>query len=613
MTLEQGLLLIVFIPLVLVVRNRMRMDLAALLMAGLLALMQWLGLGMLGPAGKPGEAIKAFSGFSEPVVITLFSLFVMIYSLERSGATTWLAGHLLRLSGTSTRRMILSLAGATAVLSLFMNNLAAGALILPVAGHLSRQTRVSPAKLLMPVAFGSLLGGMATYFTTANMIVNSLLTLANPGVEPLGVLSFTPTGGLIAIGGLLFIYFFADRLLPDAPQKVDQLSHVTSGLEMEAYYGLGERTWKAHLLPHSPLIGKTVADIQFGERLGITLGAIQRGRASFFVPQAATTIHAGDVLLLVGKPERLAQLVEQDLQISTDAQSEEHLGNLGIQLAELLIAPRSGAINKTLKELNLRKTTGLTALAVRRGGVNYRTDVGDIKLAFGDLVLVIGEPQAMEEMRSSPDFIMLQMAENREKLKVKMAAISAGVLALAIIASIAGMPIHWAMLTGALFVMLTGMVSVTEAYQRMEWPVIFLIAGMFAVSQAMVQTGLADHISRITLAWLTPMGGLGLAGGAFLLSALLAQFMGGQVTILVTAPILLSAAGIMGVNPQAIAVAAAIGCSAAFLTPMAHPINLMVMVPGNYKFSDYVRLGLPLTVLSFVLLLAGMLIFWGVR
>lgn len=428
------LITVVAIPLILVMLNRLRIDVVALLMAVVLGGLQWLGFGLLGPANSPGDAIKSISGFSQPVVITLISLFILTSGLEKSGATRWLAQQILRIGGKSERWLMVLFATLTALLSLFMNNLAAGALALPSAMEASRRSGIRPSKLLIPVAYGSLLGGSATYFTTANIIVSDLLRIANPPQAPLHILDFTPTGGLIALAGIFILGLFGGRLLPD----------------------------------RDPATTNRVA----GERSRIESG-------------------------------------------------------------------------------------------VNDAPVNRRQ-------AFWTTLLTIA----------------------------------------AIAASIAGVPIYLAMLAAAVLTLMLKILPVAEAYQAVEWQAVFLIAGMYAVSLAMVQTGLAALLGNSMIALTLPLGPLGLAAGAYLLTTLLTQFMGGQVTALVTGPIAISAAISMGINPQAIAVATALGCSAAFLTPMAHPVNMLTVAPANYRFTDFLRIGGLFTLVSFGMLLVGLILFW---
>lgn len=213
-------LFLVIAALALVAADKLRADLAALGLAVALGLAQFAGLGVLDSAGNTSSAVKAISGFGQPVVITLLSLFILTRCLEKTGVTRLLARWLLRLGGRSEARLIGLFAAATAFLSLFMNNLAAGALLLPSALEAARRTGIKPSKLLIPVAYGSLLGGVATYFTTANIIVSDLLTIAEPPQARLGVLDFTPTGGLITLAGIAFLALFGSRLLPEREPSI---------------------------------------------------------------------------------------------------------------------------------------------------------------------------------------------------------------------------------------------------------------------------------------------------------------------------------------------------------------------------------------------------------
>src|SRR5579859_2032977 len=210
------------IPLALVIMNRLRVDIAALIMAASLGIFQFLGLGILGASNTPGDTVKAIAGLGQPVVITLFSLFIITQALDKTGVTRAIARRILGLGGTSETRLIVLFVTATALLSLFMNNLAAGALLLPSAIDVARRTGIRPSKLLIPVSFGSLLGGVATYFTTANIIVSDLLTTASPPQAPLHVWDFTPVGGLIALAGIGYLAIFGRRLLPNHVPKAEQ-------------------------------------------------------------------------------------------------------------------------------------------------------------------------------------------------------------------------------------------------------------------------------------------------------------------------------------------------------------------------------------------------------
>lgn len=603
------LLIVVAVPLFLVLRGRLRMDIAALLIAVGLGLGQFGGLQILAAAGQPKEAVKAISGFGQPVVITLISLFILTHALEKSGVTRWIARRLIDIGGSSETRQIALFASTTAFLSLFMNNLAAGALILPSAMDVAHRTGVKPSKLLIPVAYGSLLGGVATYFTTANIIVSDLLQIAKPPQTALRIFDFTPVGGLIAVAGILFLAYFGKRLLPDRQPTAEQSMTRLTGSELEDIYQIGERLWEAKVLPESPLAGKSLAQSEIGTQLGVEVAAIWRHRMAIFTPSADQFIRPNDILLLVGREERVHQLKEKGLKIGRDNGSG-HISRLGVTLVEVIPSPRSKAVGRTLKELDFRKRFGFTVVAMRRPDRTYRTGVGDIPLALGDSLLLVGARQRIVSLEKSVDFIVLRPSLSDQPLNRRQVILAVGIILVAITASILGVPVYLTVLLRAIMVVLVGLLKTEDAYQAIEWQAVFLIAGMYSVSLAMVETGLAADLGELMVRYFSSFGALGIAAGSYLLTALLTQVMGGQVTALVTGPVAISAAIHMGVSPQAVAVATAIGCSASFLTPFAHPVNILMIAPANYTFQDFFHIGWRLTILSFVILLIGLALFW---
>ncbi len=601
------LVAVVFIPLAFVVAGRLRVDLAALLMAAALGILQLLGLGMLGPANSPDAAQNIVSGFGQPVILILISLFILTRSLEKSGMTRLIAHWVVRTGGTSRNLFIFLLTATTAVLSLFMNNLAAGALVLPIAMEAARRTHTSPAKLLIPVAYGSLLGGTATYFTTANIIVSSLLQSAHPAQAPLRFLDFLPTGGLIAIAGILFLTLFGNRLLPDRKPSEEQSLARLTGTELEEAYALHERLWEGRIRRSSPLAGTSLKDCAIGEKFGIVIVAMRRARHEHFLPSPSEVLQPDDDLLIVGREERVKKLTELGVQVTPEKQT---LTKLGLTLLELVPTPRSSMIGKTLKDVSFHGLYGFLAVALLRGKRSYRTDVANVTMEPGDSLLIAGRRRDIPQLRRSSDFIIFEEDPSDQPVNMRRIAVAVLIVVAAVAASIAGVPVQLAMLAAAVVAFLSGAVTPEEGYQAVEWQAVFLIAGMYVVSEAMVETHLANVVGDVILRVVDPLGPLGLAAGAYLLTGILTQFMGGQVTALVTGPITISAAMQMGASPQAIAVATAIGCSAFFLTPLAHPVNILMITPGNYSFGDFFRSGWLLTVISFAMLLIGMVLFW---
>ena len=257
-----------------------------------------------------------------------------------------------------------------------------------------------------------------------------------------------------------------------------------------------------------------------------------------------------------------------------------------------------------------RKKYGLTAVALWRDGRSYRTDVANFKLQFGDALLMVGAPDRFNVLRAEPDFLVLSgdapAASSRRQAAV---AIGIAVFVLAI-AALNLVPIAEAMLLGMVLMVLTGSLTLDEAYRTIEWRAIFLIAGMLPISIAMTNTGLAGRLGQWLITLLGPAGPLALIGGLYILTVLLSQVMSGQVTALVLAPIAISAAVQLGTNPQAAGLAVAIGCSTSFLTPIAHPVNVLMMGPGGYTFGDFFKVGWGLTIVCFIALMIALPLFW---
>ena len=592
------LVVTVLLPLILVGLNKLRMDIAALLIACLLGVYQLIGVQMVGNANTPNDAIKSVSGFSQPVIITLISLFIITKTLENSGIPRWVAKKIVSLGKESIDKSIGLFSFTSAFLSLFMNNLAASALLLPSAMEASRLTKIKPSKLLIPIAYGSLLGGAATYFTTANIILNDLLKISSPPQRGLNFLDFTPTGGLIAVVGILFLWIAGKKLLPDRESTYQQAQARLTGSELEDFFQLGDRLWQAQLIPGSILDHKTIREAGFGQKWGVAIAAIQNGNDEYQLPYPDLKLSQNKKLFIVGREEKINEIRKLGVDFQL-VQSGLHLTERGIRVVEIVLTPHSTILDQTLKSLNFRQKFGVSIVGIRHLKQSKRTDVGDINITYGDSLLVIGDEEHINRLKQMNDFIIIEPNPADQPIQRKLAIVSTLAISISIVASIAGVPVYIATLIGALLVLLLKAINIEEAYKSIHWQAIFLIAGMYSVSLAMVETGLAGQTANLLIKTLEPLGGLGIAAGAFLLSALLTQIMGGQITALVSGPITIGAAISLGINPQAIAVATAIGCSVSFLTPMAHPVNIMMIGPGNYKFGDFARVGWILTITQF--------------
>ncbi|CAN5582960.1 SLC13 family permease [soil metagenome] len=600
--------LVLLIPLALVFMGRLREDVAALMMAALLGLAQFFGMGVLGPAHTPEAASKALTGFGTPEVITLLSLFILTYCLDKYGVTRGIASRLLKIGGRSERRLIGLFAVTGALLSMFMNTLAAGALLLPSALDASRRTGVKPSKLLIPIAYGTMLGGAATYLTTANIVISSLLPLAVPPQKPLGVLDFTPTGGLVAIAGLAFLILFGKYILPDREPPAVQVTR--SSDELSQTYQLPERLWEAEVIAGSSLINKSLPETHIGELFGLSILGIRRGRRVIPIYTPDYKIEANDVLLVVGSGARAEELSDEGLLVHAP-QSSAVIDERNTVLAEIIVPPRSNIEGKTLRDLAFRARYGFTAVALWRDKQSHRTDLATFRLRPGDTLLLVGPQDRANALKNQNDFIVIETATGGDGLDRPKVALTLGIAVLALVAMFVGMPVELAMVSAATLLLLTGLLRPEEAYAAVKWRAIFLIAGTIAVSLAMVQTQLAQQIGDAVVGFVAPFGPLGLVAGTYLLSAALTQVMGGQISPLVVGPITIAAAIRLGVNPQAIAVVTAIAGSVSFITPLSHPVNILMIAPANYRFSDFVKSGWVLTIVCFIALMIAVPLFWS--
>jgi di/tricarboxylate transporter len=599
---ELILIIVTSAAIILLLTNRLRADLVGLMVLLVLAF-----AGVVTPE-------QALSGFSSAAVITIIGLFFITQGLEDTGVIQSLANRLRQMGGGQEARLILIFMTSGAVLSLLMNNIAAGAVLLPAAVQVARDSGVRPSKVLIPLSFGTLVGGMATYFTTANIILSSIVR--DQGFEGLGMGDFIPTGGLIVIAGLLFMALIGRRWLPTRDSITQQYANPgTLSRALYETYQLEERLWEAKVTPWSPLAHKPLSKSQIGEKLGVTVLAIWRGHQAIFTPDPTETIEPNDYLLILGREDRVTQIKDWGVVLGRDLEGGHHIGaGLQVDLSEVIVPPRSSVIGKTLTDLAFRNKYGLTSVALWREGRSYRTDVGKFPLQVGDALLMVGTPAKIRQLAQERDYLVVQSSHSARPRAPQKGVLALLITVLALALSIFGIvPTAEAMLVGALFMALSGCVNLDDAYRRVEWRVVFLIAGMLPISIAMINTGLAQRISELMVNLIAPFGDLALIAGLFLMTMLVVQILGGQVTALVVGPIAVTAALQIGISVEAVAVAVSIACSTAFLTPIAHPVNILMMAPGGYKPSDFTKVGIGMTVVTLAVLLVGMVVFWNIR
>lgn len=602
-------LVILIVALILLLSERLRADLVALLVVVALGI-----AGILTPR-------EAFSGFASSAVVTIVSIFVLTEALRLTGITERAGELLARIGGSNEARLVTVIMLSGAALSLLMNNIAAAAILMPAVSGLARRNRVSPSRLLLPLAFATILGGMATLFTTTNIVASGILR--GQDLPGFGVLDFAPVGIPIVAVGIAYMAVWGRRLLPSqtamspdhsGPEQMAPRGN-DDAADLASVYRLDERLFRARVPADSRLSGTALAQSQLRERYGVNLVALERRGELISAPSAATLLAAGDILFLEGRLDEFqARDIEPRLELLPAFEwRSNHIESEAIAVVEAVLAPRSTLLGQTLRTARFREKYGMAVLGIWRAGRPIRTNLGDLALAFGDALLLQGPRSQIPLLRTEPDLIVLAGSEADQPIiaRPRKRWLAAGIMASALIlAAFNTALIGEIMLGGALLTVLATLLTMDQAYGAIEWRSVFLVAGMLPLGLAMTKSGAAELLADKLIRALESTGPLALLAGLLLLTTLLVQAMNGAAAATVMAPIAIRAAQQTGLDPRALAMGVALASSLAFLTPLGHPVNVLVMGPGGYRFRDYLKVGWPLTLLIFGVMMLLLPTFW---
>ena len=759
-----------------------RMDIVALLVLGTLAATR-----LVTPA-------QALSGFSNPAVVTVWAMFILSAALYQTGIARIIGRQVLKMAGASEPGLIMTIMLTSGFLSAFMNNIGVAALMLPVVMDISRTTNKAPSRLLMPLAYGCLLGGLTTLIgTPPNLLIShSMNDFGLPGFR---LFDFTPVGLGALLGGVLFVALIGRHLLPVRASLSQEGQSKKQTLP--ASYALQERTFMMMIKPGSLIAGKTLAESRLRYALGINVLSVKRhgggtildpgpdtvirendklfvqGRleavkalnqwkivlpdqlqqdpANYLsanliiyetmIPEASgltgktiqegelkkqTGLHviaivqqneviksgmrqvkleADSLLLLQGDEKKIRQLEQEGfieqvrplemndlmttyrlhetlfiMEITEDSelfdkhaagtqlgeafgltvlgiirdgkepvmpvvgerfQPGDHLLVMGnsedlpllrglididwldeqppgahsleegdVQMAEVVLAPRSLLAGKTLRDINFRKRYGLTVLAIWREGRAYRTNLHNLPLRFGEALLLYGKKEKIDLINSESDFILLTDTK-KETLRTDKALTSVLIMAGILVPVVLGLiPLAISAIIGVCLMVLTGCLKMEEAYRAIEWRSVFLIAGLLPLGAAMQATGAATLLAEGVVDLFGRFGPWGIIIGLYMLTMVSAIAIPPAALVVVMSPVALQAAANYDISPNSIMMAIAMAAAASFLSPVSHPANLLVMGPAGYKFTDYLRLGLPLAAVVMAIVIILLPIFW---
>ena len=584
------------VTIILFLTDRLSLDLVALLV--LLALI-FTGALTLG---------EALVGFSDPIVLMIAGLFIVGNGLVQTGVADALGDRLARVAGTSEVRLLVMTMVVAAVLSAFMSSTGAVAILLPMVVSLAWGARVSPSKLLIPLAYASVVGGLLTLIgTPPNIVVSDQLVAG--GFRPFGFFSFTPVG-LLAVGlAIGFMVLVGRRLLPERVHRLaGEEGESISISDLAQAYQLSENLFRLRLRMASPLVGMRLDEADLPGRFDVTVLSIQQwpDRRSSPLPAAPagpdTILSAQDILHVQGAPERVA-LLARDARMGIVPANEEQ-GELLPQelgMAEVLLTPRSRLIGQTLVNSRFRDKYRVTVLGVMRLGKLVTGPVGTIELRFGDTLLVQGTWQSISLLsQESHDFVVVgqpaEMARARPAARRAPVALAC-MVGMLILLAFNIVPNVVAVLLAAVLMVLTGCLSMEDAYKGMNWSSLILLAGMLPMATALQKSGGVQYVANLLTNSLGQWGPLPVMVGLFLLTGFFSQFISNTATTVLVAPIALQAALTLGVAPYAFLMTIAVAASTAFATPIATSSNTLVLGSGGYRFGDFLRVGLVLQVL----------------
>ncbi|MGD2115036.1 MAG: SLC13 family permease [Acidobacteriota bacterium] len=563
---------------------------------GLIVLCTLMATGVLSPA-------QGLSGLSNAATVTIAAMFVLAEGVRRTGALALVSRWFAHLGGRSPRLGMGLMMGAVAVISAFVNNTAAIAIFIPVVISVAHDMRMSPSKLLMPISFASMFGGVCTLIgTSTNILVGSIAE--DHGLEPFGMFELTPLGMILLAAGLLYLFTLGVRLIP--PRRTET--------EMAAGFSLNEYLTDVVIEPGFAQVGSRLEDLDLTGDLDLDVVQVFKGRGREAVQRSGhAVLRPGDVLRVRGSAREIDKLVRrEDVSLRPakewiDADFERG----GDTLLEAVIAPDSPLQGKTIRSVDFLGRFGAVLLAIRHHGELQQEDLGERRLSGGDSILLALDAERVRDVERDRSFVLVSRVglprTRRGRLPLAL-TILGGVVATV---GLGLAPVVVAAICGAVLMILTGCLTGEEAYQAINWKVILLLAGVIPLGLAMDETGAAEMLAGWVVSVLGEWGPRAVLSGFFLLTVLLTSMVSNQATAALLAPVAIQAAEALGVAPRPFLMAVTFAASLSFMTPVGYQTNTLIYGPGQYRFTDFTRVGAPLNLILWVL--ATLLIpwFWG--
>lgn len=538
---------------------------------------------------SPEEGI---SGFSNKATVTVAAMFIISAGLFKTGAVSYLGKITSDIFKKSYWLGLITVMIAVGFFSAFINNTPVVAIFIPILLGVSRDIKVSRSKLLMPMSFASMFGGICTLIGTSTNILVSSIAEQN-GIAAFTMFEFAPLGIILFIIGTVYMLAIGIHLIPDRRSESDLIES----------FRLQEYITEVVLLPNSSSIGYKIKEAPLIQEIDIAIIEIIREGEKMPVPSPDTVLHIGDILRIRCDLEKFKKIQARTGILfkpqfkweDKDVESEE------TKLVEAVVALDSYFINKTLQELEFRENFGASVLALRHRGKLMRDKLSDTKLNAGDALLLEVKADRYRQLVQNPSFVITSEIETEKFRKRKLIPALIIVFGVIITATLGIMPIVVSSIIGSILMVLVGCIRMEEAYKAIEWRIVFLLAGVLTLGIALENTGAAKLLSSTIVSSVGSWGGaVGLVSAFFLLTSLLTGVMSNNATAALLAPIAIGTANTLGVSPRPFLVAVMVAASASFMTPVGYQTNTLIYGPGQYKFMDFIKVGTPLNIILWI-------------
>jgi di/tricarboxylate transporter len=552
----------------------------------------------------PGDAL---SGFASEATITVLAIFILSEGVQRTGVVQILGAKIAAVTEGSESKQLGAILGVVTPISGFINNTAAVAILLPMVTDIAERGGTSPSKLLLPLSYASMFGGMLTLIgTSTNILASNVYARLTDG-SGFSMFEFTELGLVVALVGAAYLLTLGRYL---TPERIKPRQDLTEEFEM------GDYLTEVLVRGDSPLVGRQIQEALAETDLDVDVLQLIRNGDVFLEPLGPKVIQTGDVFAVRTDRRTLVQLLDTeglDLVPVTVDEAELEAGQTGQNLVEVVVAPGSALVGESLASASFRQRYDATVLALRRGGELIRRRMDNIPLRVGDTLLVQAAAESVERLDNNRDFIVAQEIERHYFRESKIPVAVGIVAAVVALAALDVVPIVVSALAGALAMVLTGCLRSTEIYDAVHWDVIFLLAGVIPLGIAMETSGAAALLASAVVSTATFLPLIGVLAVFYLATALLTNVISNNASVVLMIPVAIDAARALGANVFSFVIAVTFAASTAFMTPVGYQTNLFVYGPGGYKFTDYVRVGAPLQLVLAAVTTVGIAAFYGLQ